>query len=368
MKTNIHSLFVLLFILGILSTPLIGATSSSTDKSLITTESKITESSRSDAPNPFDLKINSSELSSTELSNFFESPNEEIIVPDFTNFNKPLPITYPIAKEVLPYAKLALDSYSFRVHEQTGFIRAEKTDLPKELQEYYVSFSDPKKGKLLVDTYSGVQAAVWFSTDGKKVILGFAGTDLRVLGGNLPSIRFLANVNSYVWYYLGYDNLPFLDESLSIALSLKIHFPNKELIILGSSLSGAQAKYCAIATNSKAYTFNSLGLNGALHEKLAQDFPLAYARANTLITEVDLAGDVVTETLPYHFTKYPIGTTYNLPSPTPQLSNHLMDAVIKDLEHFITTNKPNISLRTKIISSTQESTELSDPYGVDYVL
>jgi hypothetical protein len=181
-----------------------------------------------------------------------------------------------------------------------------------------------------------------------------------MLSGEIPSARFFANLNSYIWFYLGFDNIPFLDESLIIAQAIKKHFPNKELIILGSSLSGAQAKYCAIATNSKAYTFNSLGLNAALHERLAQQHPLAYIRANQLITETDLQGDLVTESLPYQLTKYPLGTTYIVPSPTPSIANHMMNNVVKDLEHFLASfrPKPNIQNNTTnqhIFQTTQSA-------------
>jgi len=288
------------------------------------------------------------------LQSFAQTTDEPLLV-RITPSLKPLRITmtedlYKASddslsdvRQAFPYAQLTDAGYKFTIENVPGYRRLEKDELPAEWQSYFVAKKEDAKyplgkGMLINDKKNNMWATVLESD--KEIVLVLRGTELRPsyfadMAGNFMTVMKHWWGSSIPQHYL---------RSLELAKALKAHYPNKELVITGSSLGGSLAMFAGLATGARVYAFNSLGLNAHEINFIKAENKDAFANADQKVRIINIVGDAIvdnTSILPSWFLSKYFGKLVMVPFYDNTWSgyylsvHHTSDAVVKSMGTYM---------------------------------
>lgn len=253
-------------------------------------------------------------------------------------------LTNRLIVQSLPYARLVDAGYKFQIEEVPGFRRLEKEQLPSEWQNLFIPHkSDPKyplgKGMLINDKKHGMWATVLESLNGRQVVVVLRGTELR------PSHfgDMVKNFWTVAKQWVGKGIPDHFKRAFELARDVKEMYPNKELVVVGSSLGGSLAMFAGLALNARVYAFNSLGLNEKEVAFAEQHNRYALLNARFRVTILNVVGDSVggTSMLPSPLVNKYYGTLVKVPfydqswSGTLFSVHHTSDAIVKSIEKYV---------------------------------
>lgn len=247
-------------------------------------------------------------------------------------------------KEALPFAELVDAGYKFQIDNVDGYRRLEKEELPEYWQPLFISHKpDPKypngKGMLINDKETGMWAMVVESLDSNQIVLVLRGTELR------PSFfaDMTKNFATVVKNWIGNDIPKHFKQAYSLAHAIKAKYPEKELVVTGSSLGGSLAMFAGLSLDARVYAFNSLGLNQKEIDFIATKNPQAAQKApgNVLIMNVEGDSIASTSALPTKMVSQYMGTQMEVPFYDNSLTgyytslHHTSDAIVKSIKAYL---------------------------------
>lgn len=259
------------------------------------------------------------------------------------------------ARIIYPYALLNDATYRFPIKNVSGFKRLDAQSYPVSWRDHFIhKTNDPKypdgKGMLLQYKSINMWAALYEDEATKDLVLVFRGSELDPKKtGEMAS-----NFKTATEQWLGYIPTHFT-KALELTESVKKLHPSKKLTIVGSSLGGALAQYTGLATGSKFFAFNSLGLNKAELSEITRKRPEALHTVQETAVLVSIQGDMVSDThenMSLFFNQY-VGTVVKIPFYDQSLYgyyssvHHTSDAIVKSIDKFIKDQEEDADVTKK---------------------
>ncbi|WP_216602304.1 hypothetical protein [Vibrio pectenicida] len=251
----------------------------------------------------------------------------------FTSKEEQQIIDKSTSEYVLRYAKLsqgAFVSVANVKNTQDGFRRISTEEANfiqsshKSTESQSISFPpyidvDSKNNEQLkyIDKHTGLMATVLMPIDEQDnhVVLAFAGTDTR---SSIKGRTERGVINSSSAYNQINGQIPDdFKQAEILAQAIKSAYPEKQLIVTGTSLGGGLAQYAAMLTDSKAYAFNALGLGKGSLEHIIQKRQFESLEelnkaAEEKIVNVNLEGEALTYLFGWYMPPQ-LGDIYTLP-------------------------------------------------------
>ena len=251
------------------------------------------------------------------------------------------------AERLLPYAQMASGANVYKKDsaQVAGYKILGKQDLPVELQK----FVKDEKSNLLEDfknwSDTALRARVYQNEETGKVVLAFAGTELRPLMGSTRSddwFRMAYNLGSSAYQALGW--VPAIYEKASDWTEmLQEKFGKDNVEVTGTSMGGGLAQFSGLEKFVKVYAFNSVGLSSGVQDELEEQYGSDESLrviADKLVTHVNVAGESLSDgyLLTYTVQKEQLGQVFYVPCYNEKLygpQRHDISVVVKSLEAII---------------------------------
>lgn len=258
--------------------------------------------------------------------------------------------TFQLGVDSYPYALLVDAGYHFPIEEVSGFRRLKKSEIPELWQARFIDKTEDKnypngKGMLLNDHTESLWAAVFENTSNKSLVLVLRGAELRPQ--NVKD--FTKNATTVAIHWMGKEVPRHFIKALELGKALQEKYPDRNLIVTGSSLGGALSQFVGLSLDTKVYAFNSLGLSPAEIKMITEARPGAFDDVEDEITLITISGDSVSDTsamLPKSWVNPYFGTVVSIPFYDTSFSgyygsvHHTSDAIVQSMEVYI---KPKIA-------------------------
>ena len=257
-------------------------------------------------------------------------------VGDWTGLQSIEELDYATAEDALKYAQMSKSAFLSGERESAkvpGYRRMTQSELPEAVHQY---FNDNKLQ--FEDSATGLKGTIFVSEadpENSPIIVAFTGSDIRM--------TWRAFLNFMAAAYQTAGGVPTIfNQANDIVVALQEMYPEREVILTGTSLGGGLATYAASMHDLKAVVFNSIGLGGGAKQALKEKHGDAvYEKALGLITHINLENDALTAWMPEVILRNQLGKIYLLPQYTEKkwaTESHMIEPVIDNLEYYLEHN------------------------------